>query len=119
LFHCPQHSLEEKDPVPLAIHHFPLAVTFAFFSDGYEDKWLVTGSVGPGPKILVEEFLSTTTPQCREHLVVDPSLQEERVMDGRMTVIMNNFREICAVHKAGGVLLSPEQVNLFFYQIIR
>jgi exosome complex RNA-binding protein Rrp42 (RNase PH superfamily) len=47
-----------------------------------------------------------------EHLVVDPSLQEERVMDGRMSVVMNNFREICAVHKAGGVLLSAEQVGL-------
>jgi hypothetical protein len=31
-------------------------------------------------------------------------------MDGRMSVVMNNFREICAVHKAGGVLLSAEQV---------
>lgn len=49
----------------------------------------------------------------REHLVVDPSLQEERVMDGRLTITVNNFREICSVHKSGGVALTTEQVRYF------
>jgi len=28
------HSLEERDPVPLSIHHIPICVTFCFFKDG-------------------------------------------------------------------------------------
>jgi len=45
---------------------------------------------------------SLTVPSS-EHIVVDPSLKEEAVMDGRMTIALNEFGEICAVQKAGGI----------------
>lgn len=47
--HLPQiqHSIDEKDPVPLAIHHFPLAVTFALFTDGYVTDARVSGFLFP------------------------------------------------------------------------
>eukprot|EP00160_Parvularia_atlantis_P003527 Unigene12947_Nuclearia_a/m.39274 Unigene12947_Nuclearia_a/g.39274 ORF Unigene12947_Nuclearia_a/g.39274 Unigene12947_Nuclearia_a/m.39274 type:complete len:286 (+) Unigene12947_Nuclearia_a:21-878(+) len=45
-----------------------------------------------------------------EHLVVDPSLLEEQVMSGQMTITMNAQKEVCAVSKAGGTPLSAAQV---------
>eukprot|EP01134_Creolimax_fragrantissima_P001969 CFRG1969T1 len=45
-----------------------------------------------------------------EYMVVDPSLEEERVMEGRLTMTVNTHREICAMHKSGGVSLLPDQI---------
>eukprot|EP01102_Stenamoeba_stenopodia_P008509 TRINITY_DN2452_c0_g1_i1.p1 TRINITY_DN2452_c0_g1~~TRINITY_DN2452_c0_g1_i1.p1 ORF type:complete len:445 (-),score=155.29 TRINITY_DN2452_c0_g1_i1:29-1363(-) len=45
-----------------------------------------------------------------EHIVVDPSLKEEAVMDGRMTIALNEFGEICAVQKAGGTPIAIEKI---------
>ena len=46
----------------------------------------------------------------REYLLVDPTLSEEAVMDGRLVVGMNIHREICALQMSGGVALLPELV---------
>ena len=35
---CFQHSLEERDPIPLVIHHIPVTVTFAFMN---ESLWVM------------------------------------------------------------------------------
>jgi len=73
---CPP---EEVDPVPLAVLHTPLLVTFAFFGDG-------------------------------EHMVADPTEVEERAMEGRLTVGINSYREICTLHLTGKLLVNKEQV---------
>ncbi|KAI9566684.1 ribosomal protein S5 domain 2-type protein [Boletus coccyginus] len=74
------HAPEERAPVPLAIHHAPFCVTFAFFPD------------------------STTRP------VVDASLLEQRLSAGTMSVALNAQREICVLHKAGGVPTAPDEI---------
>lgn len=44
--------------------------------------------------------------------VVDPSLKEEAAMEGSVTLIVNSSREVCAVHKAGGVgVLSGQMMS--------
>ncbi|KAH6575020.1 hypothetical protein BASA50_009645 [Batrachochytrium salamandrivorans] len=73
------HTLEEKNPIGLNIHHIPICVTFAFFNQG----------------------------ECQ---VIDPSLLEEQVQDGEMTIVINIHREICTLSKAGGTPISPDQV---------
>ncbi|KAF8435965.1 ribosomal protein S5 domain 2-type protein [Boletus edulis BED1] len=74
------HAPEERAPVPLAIHHTPFCVTFAFFPD------------------------PTTRP------VVDPSLLEQRLSAGAMSIALNAQREICVLHKAGGVPTAPDEI---------
>ncbi|KAJ6668794.1 hypothetical protein lerEdw1_012278 [Lerista edwardsae] len=70
---------EERDPVPLSIHHMPICVSFAFFQEG-------------------------------TYLLVDPSEQEERVMDGLLVIAMNKHREICTIQSSGGIMLLKDQV---------
>ena len=48
---------------------------------------------------------------CRGYVLVDPSLTEEAVMQGRLVVGMNIHREICVLGMAGGVAILPEQVR--------
>ncbi|KAG6374911.1 hypothetical protein JVT61DRAFT_3644 [Boletus reticuloceps] len=69
-----------RAPVQPAIHHTPFCVTFAFFPD------------------------PTTRP------VVDPSLLEQRLSAGAMSIALNAQREICVLHKVGGVLTAPDEI---------
>ncbi|XP_041359365.1 exosome complex component RRP45-like [Gigantopelta aegis] len=73
------HPPEDRDPVPLSIHHMPVCVSFAFFEQG-------------------------------KFLLVDPSLKEEKVMDGKMVIGMNKHREICMLQITGEMLLLKDQV---------
>eukprot|EP01016_Furgasonia_blochmanni_P042452 TRINITY_DN5640_c0_g1_i14.p1 TRINITY_DN5640_c0_g1~~TRINITY_DN5640_c0_g1_i14.p1 ORF type:complete len:506 (-),score=90.52 TRINITY_DN5640_c0_g1_i14:1208-2686(-) len=43
-----------------------------------------------------------------ESVVLDPSKNEEEIMEGRITVSMNVYKDICGIHKPGGASLSPE-----------
>lgn len=88
------HSADEREPLPLALHHTPLAVSVGIFKgivsaeEGSEDE--------PAPSMCV--------------LLGDPSLGEERAMDGSIVFSINAHDELCAVHKPGGVAVSVETV---------
>eukprot|EP01025_Chloroclados_australasicus_P018183 TRINITY_DN1941_c0_g3_i2.p1 TRINITY_DN1941_c0_g3~~TRINITY_DN1941_c0_g3_i2.p1 ORF type:complete len:507 (+),score=66.20 TRINITY_DN1941_c0_g3_i2:101-1621(+) len=71
------HSPEEREPQPLTIHHYPIAVTFAFIipNKAKNDDCLV---------------------------VVDPNLQEEAALQGTFTIAANIHGEICQVQKSAG-----------------
>jgi len=73
------HPVEQRNPVPLSVHHMPICVTFAFFENG-------------------------------ECVVVDPTLQEEQIRQGDMTMTLNVHKEICALSKAGGIPLRMETI---------
>ncbi len=75
-----QHPPTERAPVPLAIHHTPFCISFAFFPD------------------------PTTQP------VIDPSLLEQRLGAGLMSVALNAQRELCVVQKLGGVPLAADDL---------
>ena len=45
-------------------------------------------------------------------MVLDPTLSEETVMDGRMIIGMNVHREICAIQMIGGVVILPDQASM-------
>ncbi|KAG6336204.1 hypothetical protein ID866_2881 [Astraeus odoratus] len=74
------HQASERAPMPLAIHHMPFCVTFAFFPD----------------------------PSIRP--VIDPSLLEQRLSTGLMSIALNAQREICVLQKAGGVPTPPDEI---------
>ncbi len=75
-----QHPPSERAPVPLAIHHTPFCLTFAFFPD------------------------ATIPP------VLDPSQLEQRLSAGLLSIALNAQREICVLQKLGGVPLHNEEI---------
>jgi exosome complex component RRP45 len=75
-----QHPPSERAPVPLAMHHTPFCLTFAYFPD---------------------ESIPA---------VLDPSHLEQRLSAGLMTVALNAQRELCVVQKAGGVPLESDEM---------
>uniref|UniRef100_A0A8C0G4Z0 Exosome complex component RRP45 n=1 Tax=Chelonoidis abingdonii TaxID=106734 RepID=A0A8C0G4Z0_CHEAB len=76
---------EERDPVPLSIHHMPICVSFAFFQQG-----------------LHLTIVSYST-MVQDLLLVDPSEREERVMDGLYGGIMLLKDQVLRCSKITGV----------------
>ncbi|KAI9451517.1 ribosomal protein S5 domain 2-like protein [Lactarius psammicola] len=73
-----------RAPVPLALHHTPFCVSFAFYSEG-------KGSEQPKVRMLL-----------------DPAGLELRLAHGVLVLVLTAQRELAVVHKAGGLPLAPE-----------
>ncbi|KAM3130549.1 hypothetical protein pb186bvf_017358 [Paramecium bursaria] len=66
--------------VPLSIHHIPLSFTFS----------------------LIEKD--------QTYITLDPSIEEDNVKSGRLTICVNVYNDICHIHKPGGC---PIQTKTF------
>ncbi|GAA5973848.1 hypothetical protein JCM21900_006707 [Sporobolomyces salmonicolor] len=75
------HSMTERVPVPLAIHHSPMCLTYAFF----------------GPS---DESLS----------ILDPNPLETALSTGTLTLTLNAQSEICVLSKQGGAPIDADEV---------
>uniref|UniRef100_H2YHK9 Exosome complex component RRP45 n=1 Tax=Ciona savignyi TaxID=51511 RepID=H2YHK9_CIOSA len=73
------HTLEEKNPLYLTMHHMPFCASFAFFQGG-------------------------------EYMVMDPTLNEERVMDGKLMLAVNNHKEVCCLQMSGELQINKEKI---------
>ena len=86
------HPVSERDPVSLSIHHYPVLSTFAFFNK-------------PAPQTTSTSSTQTDSNSQEKIVCVDPSWQEEVIMDGKLVFGVNPYREICALHLAGQLLI--------------
>ena len=78
---------DEREPSPLPLHHTPLSVTFALFSD--RDMPEGMGAVAA---------------------LIDPTEREEMVADGMATLSYNKHGELCGFDYPGGTELRPSQL---------
>lgn len=75
------HAMNEREPVPLPVHHIPLAATFALFGAG--------------------------KPYEPDTAVLDPTKLEQAASNGYVSFAFNGQGEACGVFKAGGIPLLP------------
>lgn len=54
--------------------------------------------------------VAVTLAKINDQLVVDPWLEEEQIMDARITITTNDQGNICAIQKGGGGYFTPKQV---------
>ena len=102
-------TAEERAPLPLSLHHTPVAVSTALFSDPRTRARGGGNSGGGGSSAAAaaDEEPAASGAYGSEVLLADPTLLEERICDGRLTLIMNAHRELCGMHKLGGCPLEP------------
>ena len=74
-------SLEEREPVPLSLLHFPICITFSFYSS----------------------TPSATDEEEEMKVLLDATLSEEMLQEGSCTIGMNRHGEVCQIAKLGGV----------------
>ena len=44
-------------------------------------------------------------------LVLDPTLKEDAVCDGKICIAMNTHHEVCLLRKLGALAVAPKQVH--------
>ena len=54
--------------------------------------------------------ITVTTCKINNMLLVDPWIEEESVMDSRITMAINNEGNICAIQKGGSGYFTPQQI---------
>jgi exosome complex component RRP42 len=54
--------------------------------------------------------ITITCAKIGDKLVVDPQLEEEQVMDARLSIAVDDDDEICAIQKGGNGYFTPDQV---------
>lgn len=87
------HAPENRAPIPLALHHTPYCVSFAFYRapEGGAASSSLKGGGGEGlPRVLL-----------------DPAGLEQRLAHGTLNLALTAQRELAVVHKAGGLPLAP------------
>lgn len=113
------YSVDERVPVPLAIHHTPLCVTFAIFNNLSSSSSTFTKAQ---PQEDTDSHLidsnaaaaATTTETSSSSLstsvaLLDPTLLEESLAQSKLTLVLNAQREICVLDKSYG---SPVHAQL-------
>ncbi|CAM9786358.1 unnamed protein product [Pylaiella littoralis] len=104
------HHTDDKEPHPLALHHVPICVTFAIFED--TGDVLVSRPTGGGGTSKSVGGMSGAgmSSSVTQYTAVDPTEAEEEVMKGRITFALTVHKEICALHKNGGVAMTRETI---------
>ncbi len=65
---------------------------------------------GYTPLPLKSHPVTVTVAKISNHLLIDPGLEEEQVMDSRITFATNEDGNICAIQKGGSSYFTPEQI---------
>lgn len=93
------YSQDERESLPLALHHTPLTVTYGIFKNIPvvntldNENGAVDGSGGADTL-----------------LIADPSSNEEQWLDGSISYSVNAHRELCGLHKPGNASLTKDMV---------
>lgn len=116
------HSYSERPPVPLSVHHIPVAVTLGLVSNpakALAELLAATGASagvpGAGPAAVGGAASSSSSLSGGEAVtdasgvavLLDPTSREEAVCDGSVSFVLNAHKELCGVHKLGGAAISP------------
>lgn len=65
---------------------------------------------GYSPLPVKRHPIAVTMAKINNILIVDPRLEEEQVMDSRLTLTVDEEDNICAIQKGGGGYFSPKEV---------
>ena len=98
------HAPASRAPVPLALHHTPVCVTFAFYRASGESG---VGPTGTGTTTTTSAGGGGTSSSV-PRVLLDPAGLEQRLAHGTLNLALTPQRELAVVHKAGGLPLAPE-----------
>ncbi|TKY85144.1 hypothetical protein EX895_006224 [Sporisorium graminicola] len=110
------YSLDERVPIPLAIHHTPLCVTFAIFNNPSSSSSSSSTTKAQDPDSLIDPSSSSssaagsapTITTTTTLALLDPTLLEESLAHSKLTLVLNAQRELCVLDKSYGSPIAPQ-----------
>jgi len=70
----------------------------------------VKEKTGYSPLPLKSHPITVTIAKINDKLIVDPGIEEEQVMDARISMAINDEGNICAIQKGGAGFFSPQKI---------
>lgn len=64
---------------------------------------------GHTPLPIRQRPITVTCAKIDDRLIIDPTLEEEQVMDARLSIAIDDDGDICAIQKGGAGYFTPEQ----------
>ncbi|KAJ1034158.1 hypothetical protein NDA18_001024 [Ustilago nuda] len=115
------YSSDERVPIPLAIHHTPLCVTFAIFND-LSTTTTATAKSQPDDDHLIDPTSASAAASTSSTVaLLDPTLLEETLAHSKLTLVLNAQKEICVLDKSYGSPIAPQTlldlINVGFRRI--
>ncbi|PHJ23522.1 3 exoribonuclease domain 1 domain-containing protein [Cystoisospora suis] len=115
--HVVLHSVADREPLPLCIHHLPVLVSFAFLR--HDTSSIKPARHSEGQHGLEENHEesqgghigSGEDPAEELQFVVDPSAIEEASLPGKISIALGQQGEICGVYKTGGPALEFRHIR--------
>lgn len=93
------YSLEEKNPVPLTLFHYPICVTFQFM-----DHTLLQKIISENQEIFVEQHRNRVR-KSLNLMICDPTDEEEDYLKNVLIICANTYKEIVAIQSLGRLSL--------------
>ena len=100
------HDESERVPIPMALHHHPLSVSFAIFDPAHMASTYVSGIGSGAAKVAKGGEETDKEDEEAVMILVDPTPIETTLCTSKLTVVANSQGEICVLDKAGGRPLS-------------
>lgn len=105
------HDESERVPIPIALHHHPLSVSFAIFDPAHMASTFVSG-IGAGSSS-IKSSKTQIEDEDEEGVIIllDPTPLETTLSTSKLVVVANAQGEICVLDKAGGRPLSQAVIQ--------
>jgi len=76
-----------------------------------EEGAIIATQARPHKLTLLHYPISLTFGILEEHLIVDPTAEEERLLNGSFTIVYNEKGELCLLVKPGGAIITDNQIK--------
>eukprot|EP01038_Epipyxis_sp_PR26KG_P006798 gene6798-9312_t len=103
------HHSNDREPLPLALQHSPLCVTVGVIQRTSARLQLEYHNKQDS-NTNNTDFTSKNDSTSNLILFLDPSVDEEAAMNGKLIFSINAHRELCGLNKPGGIALSSELI---------
>ena len=50
-----------------------------------------------------------------DYIIFDPTREEEEIMNGRISITMNIYKDICAINQPGGATIKPSLLTEYCF----
>lgn len=108
------HDESERVPIPIALHHHPLSVSFAIFDPVHMASTYISG-IGAGSSGINSSKIQIEDGADEEEegviILLDPTPLETTLCTSKLIVVANAQGEICVLDKAGGRPLSQAVIQ--------
>ena len=95
--------------MPLAMHHTPICLTFAYLTPPPSHSSSSFASTSISQKDANQSSSSASSAMIVPP-ILDPSRLEQTLATGTLSLALTAQRELCVVQKAGGVPIAPDEV---------